>query len=60
MEVLVETSEGIEPVSFPKDENWMQKLNDLSQKGSVISLNTHQPKLEDIFIEVIGRGKSDE
>jgi ABC-2 type transport system ATP-binding protein len=60
MEALIETSEGLKQVGFPKDENWMDKLQELSQQGPVISLNTHQPKLEDIFIEVVGRGKSDE
>lgn len=41
--------------SFKKDKDWIEQLAKLEKLGDVLRLRTHEPKLEDIFIQLVGK-----
>lgn len=54
VDVQLKTTEGIKNCVIEKKENWVQELLKLEQSGEVLSINTHTPKLEEIFIKLVG------
>ncbi len=57
LELEVEMHGKIETHTLPKSEGWVESLRQWEEKGEVLSIRTHEPKLEDIFIKLV-RGTS--
>lgn len=40
--------------TIPKSGDWLNKLTEIKAAGEIIRISTHEPKLEDIFIRLLG------
>ena len=41
--------------SLPKEKGWLGEVAKLRQEGEILRIKTHEPKLEDIFIKLVGK-----
>ena len=43
--------------SLPKEKDWLAQVDKLRGQGEVLRIKTHEPKLEDIFISLVGKSQ---
>jgi ABC-2 type transport system ATP-binding protein len=53
VDVQIKIGDEVRYHSIEKKENWVKELAQMENQGEILSINTHEPKLEDIFIKLV-------